>query len=79
LLIDEIERDLDFLVQHNPKNKLTLRVHPFIHAFLKKGLISRQMKWYTKYYKWIAIIEEGGYHLNEYRFFDENDDEIRLN
>lgn len=79
LLIDDIERDLDFLVQTNNKAKLMLKVHPFIYAYLKKGFINRQMKWYRKYYKWIAIQEEGGYHLNEYRFFDENDDEIRLN
>jgi ribonuclease G len=79
LLIDDIERDLDFLVQNNLKTKLSLKVHPFIHAFLKKGFINRQMQWYKKYYKWIGVREEGSYHLNEYRFFDENDDEIRLN
>lgn len=79
LLIDDIERDLDFLIQGNTKTKLSLKVHPFIYAFLKKGFINRQMKWYQKYYKWIAIHEEGAYFLNEYRFFDENDDEIRLN
>lgn len=78
LLIDDIERDLDFLMQNNVKTKLTLKVHPFIYAFLKQGFISRQMKWYRKYYKWIAIQEVGNYHLNEYRFFDDNDDEIRL-
>ncbi|MFZ4544008.1 MAG: Rne/Rng family ribonuclease [Saprospiraceae bacterium] len=78
LLIDDIERDLEFLMVNNAKVKLRLKVHPFIFAFLKRGLISRQVKWYLKYYRWIAIHEEGSYFLNEYRFFDENDDEIRL-
>lgn len=79
LLIDDIERDLDFLLQTNAKAKLTLKVHPFIFAFLKKGFFNRQVQWYRKYYKWIAVREEGSYFLNEYRFFDENEDEIRLN
>lgn len=79
LLIDDIERDLEFLMVNNPKTKLKLKVHPFIFAFLKRGLVSRQMKWYMKYYRWISVFEEGSYFLNEYRFFDENDDEIRLN
>ena len=79
LLIDEIERDLNFIVNSRPKSTIILKVHPYIEAYLKKGLPNRQMKWYFKLYKWIRVEADNGFHLNKYRFFDGNEDEIRLN
>ena len=49
------------------------------YAYLKKGWPSFQMKWYMNFYKWIRIQPNNDYHLTKYKFFDENDDEIRLN
>jgi ribonuclease G len=79
LLTDEIERDLEFIMQSRPKSKISLVVHPFIRAFLRKGFPNYQAKWYLKYYKWINIRSNTDYSLTEYRFFDNNEDEIRLN
>lgn len=79
LVIDEIERDLNFIAQSRPKSKIKLQVHPFIESYLKKGWPSLQMKWYMKYYKWVRIQANNDFHLTLYRFYDENDDEIRLN
>lgn len=79
LLTDEIERDLEFVMQSRPKGDLFLRVHPYIDAYLRKGLNSTRMKWFWKYNKWIRIIPHSDYQLSEYRFFVGNDDEIRLN
>lgn len=78
LLTDEIERDLKFLLQSHPKSKLTLKVHPFIEAYLRRGFPSLLMKWYGKYYKWIRVRSEADYPLTKYRFFDKNEDEIRM-
>lgn len=79
LLTDEIERDLNFIAQSRPKSKITLNVHPYVESFLKKGVPSIQMKWFMKYYKWIRINANNDYHIMKYSFFDDNDDEIRLN
>lgn len=79
LLTDEIERDLSFITQSRPKSKLVLHVHPYVEAFLKKGFYNTQRKWYMKYYKWIHIVSDNEFHLTKYRFFDGNEDEIRLN
>ena len=78
LVTDDIERDLEFIMQSRPKSKIKLRLHPFIAAFLKKGLPSMQMRWYLKYHKWIRIAPDIEYPMLRYTFFDENDDEIRL-
>ena len=78
LLTDDIERDLEFIMQSRPKAPLFLRVHPFIEAYLKKGWPNRQMRWFFKYNKWIRITPHTDYALTDYRFYEGNDDEIRL-
>lgn len=79
LLTDDIERDLEFVMQSRPKTALSLRVHPYIEAYLKRGLPNKQMRWFFKYNKWVRILPQSEYQLSEYRFFEGGDDEIRLN
>ena len=38
-----------------------------------------QMRWYMNYYKWVRIQANNDFHLTKYKFYDENEDEIRLN
>ncbi len=78
LITDEVERDLMYILEAHPKAKLRLRVHPYLAAFLKKGLPSLQMKWYRKYYKWIQIFPDNDFPVTKYQFLDQNDEEIRL-
>jgi len=33
---------------------LTLNVHPFIHAYLTKGFMSIQRKWWWRWKKWVC-------------------------
>ena len=79
LLTDDIERDLVFILQSRPKSKIKLTVHPFVEAYLKKGIPSQQHKWWLKHQKWIGIKSAADLPVNKYIFYDENDDEIRLN
>ena len=78
LLTDDIERDLEFIMQARPKS-MRLSVHPYLEAYLKKGFPSRQMRWWMKYSKWVSIQADVNCPLMEFRFFDSNDDEIRMN
>jgi len=78
LLVDEIQRDLDFILQSRPNSKIKLHVHPFIQAYLQKGFPSLQMRWYRKYFKWIKIDSNMDFQLTKYQFYDGNSDEIRL-
>ncbi len=79
LLIDEIKRDLEFIIKSHRPKKLNLQVHPFVAAYLKKGFVSIQVKWWRKYQKWVTVKENVNYNLMKYVFFDGNEDEIRLN
>lgn len=78
LLPDEIERQVKFIIEAYPNMDIKLRVHPFIYAFLKKGIKTKQIEWYLKFKKWIKLEIDQDYHINEYRFFNKFDDEIRL-
>ncbi len=78
ILSDEIESNLRYLIREQMEPSLTLRVHPYVHAYLTKGMFSKQMKWFFKYRKWIRVFPSTSYHYLEYRFFNKLDDEIKL-
>lgn len=78
IIIDEIENNLRYLVQEQNEKKLTLRVHPFIYAYLTKGIYPLKLKWYMKYKTWFKLEQAMSYHFLEYRFFNKLDDEIKM-
>ena len=78
LLLDDIENNFNYiLVEQNEKN-ITLVVHPYIEAYIKKGLISRQMKWYFKYSQWIKVKANSSYQITEFHFMNAKEEEIKL-
>ncbi len=77
MLMDDIENNLNYLIQEQNENALTLSVHPYMAAYLTKGLRSIQVNWFLKYRRWIKIRAEKSYHLLEYQFFNGNNDVIK--
>jgi ribonuclease G len=78
LVIDNIKRDLDFILQNRPGTKLSLKAHPFVTSYLTKGFINAQWQWFWKYKKWFKITEDIELDIFTYIFYDHNGDEIRL-
>ena len=78
ILIDEIENNLRYLIQEQNEKDLTLRVHPYIYAYLTKGLWSRRIQWMWKYKTRFILEPTLSFHFLEYRFFNKLDDEIKL-
>ena len=69
MLIDRITTDLEEIIfQSNYNGRITLNIHPFIAAYLTKGLFSIRFKWLLKYRKWIKILPRDAYSYLEYRF-----------
>jgi len=79
LLEDEIEKDLTYVITHKHSN-LKLVVHPIMYAYLSKGWpwSTRIAKWRKKLKQKITLEQDSNYHLTEYRFFDPQDEEIKL-
>lgn len=77
ILEDEIEKNISYLVMQKHK-ELTIAVHPIMEAYLRKGLPSKRMKWSWKYKQKIKVKANTSYHLTEYHFFDNHEEEIKL-
>jgi ribonuclease G len=78
LLLDDIENNFNFILEEQNEKNITLCVHPYIEAFIKKGLFNRQMKWYFKYNQWIKVKTNPAYQITEFHFFSSKDEEIKL-
>jgi ribonuclease G len=78
LIIDQIERDLNFIMQNMNKPSLKLVTHPIVRAFLQQKFYSYQRKWYMKYSTLIKISDSNNLHLLQYEFLDKNNDKIVL-
>jgi len=78
LLIDKIESTISYFFQEQNEPSLTLRVHPFIEAYLTKGFMSVLRKWYLKYKKRLKVKADTSCHFMEFRFFNKNEEEIKI-
>lgn len=77
ILEDEIAKNLNYLIMQKHKG-LKIEVHPIIYSYLTCGFPSRRFKWSWKYKQKIKIISNNAFHLTEFHFFDENEEEIKL-
>ena len=78
LLAEEIESNLNYLLTDRKEATVSLLVHPYLEAYFTKGLISRQVKWFFKYKKWIQVRAVTAHHLLQYSFVNKNNEEITL-
>ena len=78
LFIDEIENNMKYLLLDQNENHITLQVHPFIYAYLTKGLLSLRKRWEWRYHRKINVKEVKNFHITQYNFLNKNGDEISL-
>ncbi len=77
ILEDEILKNLSYLIMQKHTG-LTIQVHPILYSHLTCGFPSRRMKWSWKFRQKIRIRANTGYHLTEFHFFDDSNEEIKL-
>lgn len=78
LYAEEIESNLLYLLTERKEKHVTLLVHPYLGAYFKNGIISRQLKWLFKYKKWVPVRGITDNQLLEYKFVDNENQEITL-
>lgn len=78
IIIDEIENNLEYLLKEQNEKVIKIELHPYLHAFLTRGILSIQMKWYRKHRKWIRLEANNAYHYLEYHFFDKSNEELKM-
>jgi ribonuclease G len=75
VVVERMEEVIRNLIQ-TEKGKLFLHVHPFVEAYLTKGMMSIQMKWYLKYKKWVTIIPRDSFKYLEYKMVNSKKEEL---
>lgn len=78
ILVDEIKIKLKNLLKDNTiKKPLKLIVHPYVEAYLKKGLFtSIYKKWRRELGKQFTVESRDSYQFLEFRFFTPSDKEV---
>ncbi len=76
-IVSKIKHDLDQIIKKDYKS-VTLNTHPFIAAFLTKGIPSIRSKWFFEHKKWLKILPRDAYTYLEYHFKDKNGKKIKL-
>jgi ribonuclease G len=78
LLDQEIKNNLDYVLQEQGSNNITLQVHPFVGAYLNEGLIPMKWRYKFKYNKNIKLETSTECGFLEYHMFDNGGEEIRF-
>lgn len=78
LFADELNGKVKYALKELNKKKLTLKVHPYVAAYLTKGMNSPRNKWFLKHMKWVDVEGVSAYSYLEYHVYDENLEEIIL-
>ncbi|MAN28439.1 MULTISPECIES: Rne/Rng family ribonuclease [Mesonia] len=67
--IDKINADLQKIIKKGHK-KVTLTAHPFVAAYLTRGIPSPRSKWFFDHKRWVKILPRDAYTYLEYHFHD---------
>ncbi len=78
LFAEEIENNLNYLIADRKEKGVTLIVHPYLESHFKRGIFSKQVKWFFKYKKWIPVRGVTDSHLLQYSFVNKENKEIAL-
>jgi ribonuclease G len=71
LITDQIENNLRYLAEEFKIKKVSLKVHPFLAAYLKSGLISMRRRWSRKFKMSIKVVSDSDYPYLQYKFFND--------
>jgi ribonuclease G len=79
LFTDKLENKLHYLSHKMNVKKCTLRVHPYVSAYIKKGgLLSLEAKWRLKYGLGLKVMPVQNLAYLQYQFIDQKGEEIDM-
>lgn len=78
LFTDTLLEKIEYLINHLKVKGFTMYVHPFVDAYLKKGLISTYLRWRMQYGFHFSILPDQSLAYLQYRVIDSDKNEIDL-
>ena len=78
LVTDQIENHIQHLFEKQNERHLVLALHPFLYAYYNKGFISKRVKLYFKYKRWVDMVKDSSLGITEFHFLNKDGEEIDL-
>ncbi|MDE6559536.1 MAG: ribonuclease E/G, partial [Muribaculaceae bacterium] len=78
LFTDKLEEKLDYLVNTLEVKKFTMYVHPYVEAYIKKGMFSLYGKWRRRFGRGMKLMADQSLAYLQYRVLDSDRREIDL-
>ncbi|MGL4492124.1 MAG: ribonuclease E/G, partial [Tannerellaceae bacterium] len=78
LFTDSLESKIACLVSKHKMKNFSLHVHPYIAAFINKGLYSLKWKWRLNYTLGLRVIPDQSLAFLEYKFYDNDRNELDM-
>ncbi|MBD5222837.1 MAG: Rne/Rng family ribonuclease [Bacteroidales bacterium] len=76
LFTDKLEEKIEYLTEHLQIKKFNMFIHPYVEAYIKKGVFSLYGKWKRKYGRSFKIIADESLAYLEYKVVDADGKEI---
>ncbi|MBD5288559.1 MAG: Rne/Rng family ribonuclease [Bacteroides sp.] len=78
LFTDKLEEKLEYLVNSLKVRKFILYIHPYVEAYVKKGVFSLYGRWKRKFGRGFKVVPDEALAYLEYRVIDQSGKEIDL-
>ena len=78
LFTETLESKIETLAESVGLKRFRLHVHPYVAAYIKKGIISLFRKWQMKYGMGIRVIPDQKLAYLEYHFYDKDGNEVDM-
>jgi ribonuclease G len=78
LVTDQIEQHIQHLFEKQNEGHLVLALHPFLYAYYTTGIISKRIKMYFKYKRWVEMVKDSSLGITEFHFLNKDGEEIDL-
>ena len=78
LFTDKLDEKLEYLVNTLKVNKFKMFVHPYVDAYVKKGLFSLYSKWRRRYGRGFRLLPDQSLAYLQYKVIDDDGKEIDL-
>ena len=78
LFTDMLKDKIDYLVNTLNVNSFIMYVHPFVDAYLKKGLVSEYWRWRREFKRKFRILPDQSLNYLQYKVIDKDRNEIDL-
>lgn len=78
LFTDKLEEKIEYLVESLKVKNFTMYVHPYVEAYIKKGIFSLYGKWRRRFGRGFKVVPDEALAYLEYRVVDGSNIEIDL-